>query len=128
MAKVMIIEDNKVHNLLLRHNMEDLGHEPLPFSDVESAREELEKQTPDLFIIDMQIKESRKSTLAFIKDLSKSRLYKHIPIIIISAYVTKEEIERELPKFNTDNVIEKPFNVETISAKVKELLKGKKKK
>jgi DNA-binding response OmpR family regulator len=126
MAKIMIIEDNPVHNLLLRHNMEDLGHEPLPFSDVESAKDELEKQTPDLFIIDMQIGDSRKSTLAFIKNLSKSRLYKNTPIIIISAYVTREDIDRELPKFNTDNVIEKPFNVDTISAKVRELLKGKK--
>lgn len=125
-VKVMIIEDNPVHNLLLCHNMEDLGHEPMSFGDVESAEEELEKQTPDLFIIDMHIRDSKKSTLAFIKYLSKNRLYKHIPIIIISAYVTKDYIKKELPKFNTDNVIEKPFNVETISAKVKELLKGKK--
>jgi DNA-binding response OmpR family regulator len=126
MAKIMIIEDNPVHNMLLCHNMEDIGHEPLPFFDVESAREELERQTPDLFTIDMQIRDSRKSTLALIKELSKNRLYKHIPIIIISAYVTREDVEKELPKFNTDNVIEKPFNVDTISAKVKELLKGKK--
>jgi two-component system sensor histidine kinase/response regulator len=126
MAKVMIIEDNDVHNMLLCHNMEDLGHEPLSFEYVESAREELERQPPDLFIIDMHIRDSKKSTLDFIKYLSKNRLYKHIPIIIISAYVTREDIERDLPKFDTDNVIEKPFNVDTISAKVKELLKGKK--
>lgn len=105
--------------------MEDIEHEHLSFGDVESAKEELERQMPDLFIIDMQIRDSRKSTLAFIKDLSKSRLYKSIPIIIISAYATKDEIKRELPNFNTDSVIEKPFNVETISAKVKELLKSK---
>jgi DNA-binding response OmpR family regulator len=125
MAKIMIIEDNKVHNMLLCHNMEDIGHEPLPFKDVEPAREELERQTPDLFIIDMHIRDSKKSTLDFIKYLSKNKLYKHVPIIIISAYVTKDDIKKDLPKFNTDNVIEKPFNVETISSKVKELLKDK---
>jgi response regulator RpfG family c-di-GMP phosphodiesterase len=74
----------------------------------------------------MQIGDSRTSTRDFIKYLSKDRIYKTIPIIIISAYVTKEDVKRELPNFKTDNVIEKPFNVETLSAKVKEFLKGKK--
>jgi CheY-like chemotaxis protein len=124
--KVMIIEDNPVHNLLLCHNIEDLGHAPVSFGDVESAEEELERQPPDLFIVDMHIRDSRKSTLDFIKYLSKNRLYKKIPIIIISAYVTKDDVKIDLPKFNPENVIKKPFNVDTISSKVKELLKDKK--
>jgi len=126
MAKIMIIEDNRVHNILLCHSMEDLGHEPMDFFEVESAQQKLKEQMPDLFIIDMQIQESTKSTLAFIKDLSKSKHTKDIPVIIISAYVTRENIKDELPWFNLENVIEKPFNVDTIAKKVKELLKGKK--
>ncbi|UCH93896.1 MAG: response regulator [Candidatus Aminicenantes bacterium] len=126
MAKIMIIEDNPVHKLLLCHSMEDLKHETMPFFDIDSAKEELKKEKPDLFIVDIQIQESKKSSLAFIRDLLKSRYYKKIPIIIISAYVTKEDIKDELPGFDLKNVIEKPFNVDTITSKVKELLKGKK--
>jgi DNA-binding NtrC family response regulator len=126
MAKIMIIDDNPVHNLLFCHSMEDLGHEPMNFFDVESAKEKLKEQVPDLFIIDMQIKESTKSSLGFIKELSKSRYYKEIPVIIISAYMTKDNIKEELPGFKLENVIEKPFNVDTITSKVKELLKRKK--
>ena len=122
----MIIEDNPVHNLLLCHSMEDLGHEAMNFFDVESAKEKLKEHIPDLFIIDMQIRESTKSTLTFIKELSKSKYYKQIPVIIISAYMTKDNIREELPGFNLENVIEKPFNVDSITKKVKELLKGKK--
>lgn len=126
MAKVMIIEDNPVHNMLLCHNMEDLGHEPMSFFEVEKAKEKMKEQIPDLFIIDMHIKESMKSTMAFIKDLSKSKHTENIPVIIVSAYVTRENIKAELPWFNLENVIEKPFNVDIIAKKVKELLKGKK--
>ncbi|MDQ1349765.1 MAG: Response regulator [Acidobacteriota bacterium] len=126
MAKIMIVEDNPVHNMLLCHSMEDLGHESMAFYEVELAKEKLKEQMPDLFIIDMQILESTKSSLAFIKDLSKSRHTKGIPVIIISAYVTRENIKVDLPWFNLENVIEKPFNVDTITKKVKELLKGKK--
>lgn len=67
-----------------------------------------------------------KSSCAFIKDLSKSKHTKNIPVIIVSAYVTRESIKEEMPWFDLENVIEKPFNVETIAKKVKELLKGKK--
>lgn len=126
MAKIMIIEDNRVHNTLLCHSMEDQGHEPIPLYDLESAEKELKKQIPDLFVIDVQIKNIRNPTFAFIDGLMKSRYYREIPIIIVSAYVSREEIRKELPNFPIDNVIEKPFNVETITAKVKELLKGKK--
>jgi len=126
MAKIMIIEDNPVHNTLLCDDMEDLGHEPMPFYDLESAREALKDTIPELFIIDMQIKENRKPTFAFVTELLKTKQYKGIPIIIVSAYVTPEEIRKEIPGFPLENVVEKPFNVETISKKVKELLKGKK--
>ncbi len=126
MAKIMIIEDNPVHKLLMCHSMEDLGHEAMDFFDVESAKEKLKEQIPDLFIIDMQIKESMKSSLAFIKELAKSKYYRQIPVIIISAYVTREDIKKELPDFNPENVIEKPFNVNAITTLVKKLLKGKK--
>lgn len=126
MAQIMIIEDNEVHNTLLCHSIEDLGHKPMPFDDVESAKKMLKEQLPDLFIIDIHIKDSKRSTLALINELTTSKHYKHVPIIIVSAYATKEEIKKELPKFNTDNVIEKPFNVDAVSAKVKSFLKGKK--
>jgi DNA-binding response OmpR family regulator len=126
MAKIMIIEDNPVHNVLLCHSMEDIGHNTLPFYEYESAKYELKKSAPDLFILDFQIAGSRTATLDFIKGLRKSKPHKQIPIIIVSAYVTKEEIEKLLPGFDIENVIEKPFNVETITFKVRELLKKSK--
>ncbi|MGE5342016.1 MAG: response regulator [Candidatus Omnitrophota bacterium] len=126
MAKIMIIEDNPVHKVLLSHIMEDLGYEPLGFFDVESARGELKDQMPDFFIIDMQLAESMKGTTAFIKDLHQSRYSRDIPVVIVSAHVPWENIKDGLPWFKPENVIEKPFNIESISRIVKELLNGKK--
>jgi DNA-binding response OmpR family regulator len=122
----MIIEDNPVHNLLLCHSMEDAGHKPIPFFDYDAAKEELKSNTPDLFILDFQIEGIRTAALDFIKGLMKSKPHKKIPFIIVSAYVTKADIERELPGFGSENVIEKPFNVETITTRVRELLKKNK--
>jgi len=126
MANIMIIEDNPVHNLLLCHSMEDAGHKTLPFFEYDSAKEELKKSTPDLFILDFQIEGIRTAALDFIKGLMKSKQHKQIPIIIVSAYVTRADIEKELPDFDLENVIEKPFNVETIINRVRELLKKSK--
>lgn len=126
MANIMIIEDNPVHNVLLCHSMEDAGHKTMPFYEYDSAKEELKKSTPDLFILDFQIKGSNTAALEFIKGLMKSKQHKQIPIIIISAYVTKADIEKQFPGFDIENVIEKPFNVKTIINRVKELLKKSK--
>ncbi len=124
----MIIEDNPVHNLLLCHSMEDMEHEPMHFFDIDSAKEALTQHKPDLIIIDIELNGSRKSSFGFILELSKSKVYREIPVIIISAYVSKEDIKKELPFFDPDNFIEKPFNVETITSRVKESLKKKKEK
>lgn len=122
----MIIEDNPVHNTLLCYDMEDLGYQPMPFYDLESAREALKETIPGFLIIDVQIHENRKPTFVFITELLKTKKYRDIPIIIVSAYVTRDEIKSEIPGFPLDNVVEKPFNVDTISKMIKELLKGKK--
>jgi DNA-binding response OmpR family regulator len=126
MAKIMIVEDNPVHNLLLCHGMEDLNHQPMPFFFLDKAKEELLNQEPDLLIIDVELNGGSKANLAFIIELSNSAAFREIPIIIISAYVSKEDIKKELPFFDLDYVIEKPFDVETITSKVRTLLKKKK--
>jgi CheY-like chemotaxis protein len=126
MDKIMIIEDNPVHNLLLCHSIEDLEHEPMRFFDIDAAKEMLTQQKPDLIIIDIELHGSLKSSFGFIIDLTNSKDYRKIPVIIISGNVSKEDVKQELPFFNLDNFIEKPFNVETITSKVKELLKKKK--
>jgi CheY-like chemotaxis protein len=126
MAKIMIIEDNPIHNLLLCHSMEDLEHEPMRFFDINPAKEILTQQKPDLIIIDIELHGSLKSSFGFIIDLSNSKDYREIPVIIISGNVSKEDLKKELPFFNLDNFIEKPFNVETITSKVKEVFRKKK--
>lgn len=125
--KIMIIEDNPVHSLLVSHIVDDLKYEPHCFVDVESARVALEKLTPHLFIIDMNIQDSMNATKALIRDLRKKKQLKTIPILIISAFVTKEEIVDEFPGFDKDNVIVKPANVGDITDRIKRLLAAKKK-
>ncbi len=120
--KIMIIEDNPVHGLLMTHIAEDLNHIPFHYQEVNTARQELKKFTPDLFIIDMHINDSMNTTKAFICDLRKKKKLKSIPILIISAFVTKEEIVTEFPGFAPQDVILKPAKVEDISSRIKNLL------
>jgi CheY-like chemotaxis protein len=126
MANILIIEDNPVHNVLLCHCIEDLNHTPIPSSDVDEAKEYMEQKTPDLIIIDMELNGSREASYGLIMELLESKKLKHIPIIIVSAYVKEEDIKKKLPSFPVENLIEKPFNSDTISLKVKDLLKRKK--
>lgn len=118
MAKVMIIEDDLIHNRLICDIVEALGHRPLNFYEVDPAKEGLIRETPDLFVIDMQIRDSMNASKTFIRYLSKNKKYKRIPIIIISAYVTKNGIHEEFPFIDLENVIEKPAKTETIIKRI----------
>jgi response regulator RpfG family c-di-GMP phosphodiesterase len=102
--------------------VEDLGHEPRNFFDIDSAKTDLRQEIPDLFVIDMHIGDSMHTTKTFIRDILKNKKHKKIPIIIISAYVTKDDIQRDFPQLDTSNVIEKPASVKTISEKIEYLL------
>jgi CheY-like chemotaxis protein len=126
MSKIFIIEDNPVHRVLMCHVIEDLGHTPADFFDIEPAKKELEKEKPALFIIDINLNGSNKSSYNFIRELHANPIYKNIPIIIVSAFASKENVPQELPFFDTEYVLEKPFNPDSISAKVKALMKSKK--
>ncbi len=120
----MIIEDNEVHNLLLCHSVEDMQHTHAEFFGIEKAKADLIENKPDLIIIDVEIQESRKASLDLLDELHKMKDYRDIPTIVISAVVSKEDILKQLPFLDSRYVIEKPFNIETITSKIRELLKN----
>lgn len=123
MAKIMVIEDNEIHKTLICHGIEDMMHEPVPCADLDAAEKALAKETPDLFIIDVHLHDAKKPTFDFLKELSKSKYTKNIPVIVVSAYVTEKELVDAVPSFDKTNLLKKPFKMETITQKIDKLLK-----
>jgi DNA-binding response OmpR family regulator len=83
----------------------------------------LKKITPDLILLDVMLKFEDGRQIC--KELKTSQEYRNIPVILISASPGK--LINYLD-FYADDIIEKPFSMETVLTKVKEIISSSKEK
>ncbi len=121
-AKVMIIENDRVKNLLIRHLIEDLSHMPLCYGDVESAQTALKEHVPDLFIIGTNTEKDNETVRDFISHLLKTEHLKSTPIVALSPHISEKYIETHFPDLNPDNIMNERSTLEKISQRNNTLL------
>jgi DNA-binding response OmpR family regulator len=74
---------------------------------------------PDLIMLDMQM--PRLNGLDFLKQLKSSGVFRHVPVILVSANDNEEDIAMSFDLGIVD-FISKPFNPITLKEKVKNIL------
>lgn len=120
--KILIVDDEADLVNLLKNRLDIEGCQTRGAGDVKQAMEEIEKDRPDLIILDIMLPVLDGTKLCWI--LKSGEKYKSIPIIIISAKES-EKVEAILGTIQADAYIAKPFASSELVAKVKELLKDK---
>ncbi len=121
--KILIIEDHKDMLLILKRSLEEHQFEVLGFENAEKGLEVLNRQKPDLVLLDLMLPGmSGLEALKIIKDSNKENGY--IPVIIISAKSATEEIINGL-KHGADDYLTKPFNLEELEARIETVLRIK---
>ncbi|TMF66150.1 MAG: response regulator [Chloroflexi bacterium] len=116
MTTVLVIDDDQIIVDLLKMVVEDAGHEVV----IASAMDRIPQQiAPDLILTDLIPLKSYRRDLAqeWIRDL-RSR-YPRIPIVVVTAHA---EAARDAGQLGADAIVEKPFDVEILGAKIAELL------
>lgn len=74
---------------------------------------------PDLIISDLEM--PYVDGLDFVKNLKTSGYYRKIPIILLSAAYSLEELAKQLP-YDFDLLVPKPFNPDKLKENIKSLL------
>ncbi len=123
MAKILIIEDQTVIIKLLKTRFKAVGHEVISAEDGHAGLEMVKKDMPDLIITDLAMPKMTGNTV--IRILKKSDAFKHIPIIMLSAFI--RGTEKDAVEVPADEYIAKPFSAEALIGKVQELLAKAKK-
>lgn len=118
--KILIVDDEPDLVSLLRNGLEGEGYQTRGSADVKQAMEEIEKDRPDLIILDIMLPVLDGTKLCWI--LKKGEKHKSIPIIMMSAK-KGEHVDDVLKTVQADAFIAKPFESDRLVAKVKELLK-----
>ncbi|MGX5174029.1 response regulator [Aliikangiella sp. IMCC44653] len=110
--KIVVVEDQKLLNMLLVELIEDFGHQAISFNNGQEALDFLRDNSADLLMTDLFMPEMGGSEL--IEALFKDNIL--IPVVIVSG-VEKDEIYSELSQpaleeFYKTNIqfIQKPLN------------------
>ena len=115
MAQILIVEDEKTINSLIKKNLELVGHTCVSVFDGEAVFDEIEKQSFDLILLDIMLPK-----LDGFQVLEEFR--ENIPVIFLTA---KSSIEDRVKGLNlgADDYIVKPFDMLELQARVETVLR-----
>lgn len=117
MATILIAEDERDLNNLVRRHLEDEGHRVLQTFDGPSALLAAQQERPDLVVLDWM--------LPRLDGLEVCRRIRHesiVPILMLTA--RSEEIDRVLGlEVGADDYLTKPFSIRELMARVRAMLR-----
>jgi len=122
--RVLVAEDSPENRFLLMRYLTALPWEVVQVENGREALEAFETSRFDLILMDMQmpLMDGFEATAA-IRRLERERGAERVPIVALTAYAMKEEVERCL-KAGCDFHVSKPIRKATLFEKFKEVLSG----
>lgn len=119
-AKILIAEDDPNILGLLSVFLSGLGYEVTLARDGQEALEMTTRLKPDLLIVDVMM--PRMNGFKLVNTLTTERHDVPLPkIIMLTSLADQENVQRGM-SVGADVYIPKPFNLEDVAARVKELL------
>jgi DNA-binding response OmpR family regulator len=115
MAQILIVEDDKSINALVKKSLELVGHNCVSVFDGESVFDEIEKSAFDLILLDIML--PKLDGFQVIKQLSEG-----IPVIFLTARGAVQDRITGL-KLGADEYIVKPFDMMELHARVESVLR-----
>lgn len=115
MAKILIVEDEKAINALIKKNIELVGHTCVSVFDGETAFDEIERQEFDLILLDIML--PKLDGFQVIEELRHST-----PIIFLTARDSVHDRVKGL-KSGADDYIVKPFDMLELQARIESVLR-----
>lgn len=118
--KILIVDDEEDIQKLLKIRLEQEGFTILIAGDGEKGIKVAELEMPDLIILDIMM--PKIDGYSCLKEIRRTQKTKDIPILMMSG--KEEEKVRDLFAFQKiSGYLEKPFELDNLVAKAKEILK-----
>jgi len=120
--RILIIEDQVAIINMLRMRLEANNYAVITAGDGQTGLEKARKENPDLIILDVMLPKMHGYKVCQL--LKTDPKYKTIPVIISSGR-TPQEIRKIGQEVGADAYVSKPFEAQTLLAKIKELVERK---
>ena len=119
-ARILYVEDNPGNRLLVKRVLEAEGYVVWEADSGPSAMKLLERETPDLILMDVNMPEIDGYTLT--AQLRQRDALRRIPIVALTAYALKGDRERALAA-GCAGYIQKPIDVDSLPEQVAAFLR-----
>jgi PleD family two-component response regulator len=113
---ILIIDDSSTNQVLLEAILHEEGYETVTAFGAKEAFRVIEKQRPNLILLDLLMPEI--SGFEFLKDLKGNKETKDIPVIVVSAVGSRENIDICMQEGAAD-FFSKPIDIAYFIDKVK---------
>ena len=123
--KILLIDDEEDFCFFVRKNLERTGEfEVMTATEGKEGINLARRENPDLILLDIVMPKMDGSGVA--KVLLDDPKTRQIPLIFLTAIVTKEEIGFEsIGEIGGHNFIAKPVNTERLTCCIKDVLRGR---
>ncbi len=116
---ILIVDDSATNQVLLEAILQEEGYETVTAFGAKEAFKLIEKQQPKLILLDLLMPEI--SGLEFLRTFKANAQAGHIPVIIVSAVDSAENIEMSL-QYGAVEFIRKPIDINSFIEKVRQAI------
>jgi len=119
---ILVVDDSTTNVVLLEAIFDDRGYRIETAFSAKDAFNIIEKQTPDLILLDLLM--PKINGFDFFRQLRKKKTTRDTPVIVVSA-ATDEENVQKIMKMGAVDFIKKPIDLDYLVEKVESVLKKK---
>ena len=105
---ILVVEDNEKNRVLFRDILQAKGYKTLEAETGEQAIVLLQKERPDLILMDIQL--PGKDGITVTREIKGNPVTKDIPVFALTSYAMKGDRERMM-EAGFDSYMSKPINV-----------------
>ncbi len=120
-SRILVVEDNEDSRIMLVKALKRLGHVTLEAESGEEAVEKARSETPDLILMDVELKGM--DGLTATRRIKENASLQDIPIVALTAYAMAGDRERAL-RAGCDGYLAKPVDVRNLGAEISRYLDG----
>jgi CheY-like chemotaxis protein len=119
--RILVVDDNPRNLKLAFDVLEDAGYEVIEAVDAEEAQSMIDRNLPDLILMDIALPGMDGLTLT--RKIKANERTKHIRIIALTAFAMKGDDQKALAA-GCDGYITKPIDIHQLLVQVAEILGG----
>lgn len=120
MALIYVLEDDESIREIETFALENVGHQVVGFSHGKDFLTRVEKQRPDLCLVDLMLPDESGNSL--VRKLRRNPETKKLPVIMVTAKTSELDLVKGIED-GADDYIKKPFSVMELISRVKALLR-----